>query len=73
MSEQLILWVSSGYGANTREPFVTIHWKDVVVQLSLSKARGFALSVELTPKASIKDFARALAKKQNIAVTMHKV
>lgn len=55
MSELVTLWASSGYGANTRQPFVTIHWKDVVQQLSPEKAREFAMSILEAAEAAEQD------------------
>lgn len=49
------LWASSGYGMNTRQPFVTIHWKDVTVQMSPEEARAFASTVVGAAEASEQD------------------
>jgi len=35
-------WVQSGYGINTRKPFVAFHWQDVVFQVDVEKAREIA-------------------------------
>lgn len=51
----LVLWASSGYGVKTRKPFVTIHWKDVVEQLSPADARRFALSIIEAAEAADQD------------------
>ena len=53
--EWVTLRASSGYGANTRQPFVTIHWKDVVQQLAPEKAREFALSILEAAEAAEQD------------------
>ena len=56
MTEQVLtLWASSGYGANSRQPFVTVHWKDVVVQLSPDDARRFAISIVEAAEAAEQD------------------
>ena len=55
MSGPVILWASSGYGANTRQPFVTIHWKDVVVQCSPDEARQFASAIIQAAEAAEQD------------------
>lgn len=53
--QRVTLWASSGYGAKTRKPFVAIHWKDVMEQLSPEEARAFALSVLEAAEAAIQD------------------
>lgn len=55
MNQTLTLWASSGYGGKTRKPFVSIHWKDVVGQLSPEAARQFALSLIGAAEAAEQD------------------
>lgn len=42
MSEQKELWVKSIYGWKASQPFVELHFEDVVVQLEPDKAREVA-------------------------------
>ena len=52
---RVTLWASSGYGGKSRQPFVSIHWKDVMQQLSLEDARRFARSIYEAAEAAEQD------------------
>lgn len=51
----IALWANSLLSAKTKEPLVSIHWKDVVCQLSPAEARAFALSVLGAAEAAEQD------------------
>lgn len=54
-AKPVVLWASSCYGAKTREPLVTIHWQDVVQQITPNEARSFAFAIIVAAEASEQD------------------
>lgn len=49
------LFIKSGYGANTEEPFVSLHYSDTVIQVSPPKAREIALMLLESAEAAEQD------------------
>lgn len=55
MSEEREVWVQSGYGGNTKKPFVAFHYQDVVIQLDPEKAREIAMMLLESAEAAEQD------------------
>lgn len=53
--KHVVLWASSGFGYHSKKPFVAIHWKDVVQQMSPESAREFALNILCVAEAAEQD------------------
>lgn len=56
MSEQERgFWITSGYGANTREPYIEVQLEDAKIQMPPEDARRLALNLLQAAEAALSD------------------